>query len=216
MNRPALFALPLIVLACSPSPAPAWNKAGHMVSGAIAYDVLKADSPETVKAVVAMLKRHPHFAALWEKKLTGLAEEDRGKYLFMHAACWADDIRGSRKYDHPAWHYINNPFKPDGQPDSVKTAEPAEENIVQAYRLNLKRLQKGAGEEQTVALCWIFHLIGDVHQPLHVTAMFTTDYPNGDKGGNLVYIRAKEGNKPIKLHFFWDGLILGSMNPLAT
>ena len=76
MNRPALFALPLIVLACSPSPAPAWNKAGHMVSGAIAYHVLKADSPETVKAVVAILKRHLQFATLWEEKLAGLSEEN--------------------------------------------------------------------------------------------------------------------------------------------
>ena len=130
----------------------------------------------------------------------------------MLAARWPDDIRGKKKYDHPKWHYINYPFKPAGQPDSVKPAEHAEENIVEAYRLNLKKLHKGTGEEQAVALCWVFHLIGDVHQPLHVTALFTTDYPNGDKGGNLVFIRVKEGNKPIKLHFFWDGLILGSMN----
>ena len=48
----------------------------------------------------------------------------------MLAARWPDDIRGKKKYDHPKWHYINYPFKPAGQPDSVKPAEPGEENIV--------------------------------------------------------------------------------------
>ncbi len=63
-----------------------------------------------------------------------------------------------------------------------------------------------------MALCWLFHLIGDVHQPLHTTALFTTAYPDGDKGGNLVYVRVKEGGRALKLHFLWDGLLLGSEN----
>ena len=35
----------------------AWNKAGHMVSGAIAYAVLKQDHPDTLAKVVELLKR---------------------------------------------------------------------------------------------------------------------------------------------------------------
>jgi hypothetical protein len=63
-----------------------------------------------------------------------------------------------------------------------------------------------------VALCWIFHLIGDVHQPLHTVALFTTQFPppEGDRGGTRFYIRAREGAHTISLHTFWDDLILGS------
>ena len=104
-----------------------------MASGAIAFDVLKAESPQTLAAVVALLKRHPQFGTRWEEKLTGLSEEDQGRHLFMLAARWPDDIRGNKKYDHPFWHFINYPFKPTGQPESVKPAEPKEENIVQAF-----------------------------------------------------------------------------------
>src|SRR5262245_29429117 len=44
---------------------------------------------------------------------------------------------------------------------------------------------------------WILHLIGDVHQPLHVVQRFTKD--NGDRGGNLVRL---VGNS--NLHSYWD------------
>src|SRR5262249_54387477 len=65
---------------------------------------------------------------------------------------------------------------------------------------------------KAVALCWIFHLIGDVHQPLHTITLFTTQFPplEGDRGGTRFYIRVGEGAKTISLHTFWDDLILGS------
>jgi hypothetical protein len=51
------------------------------------------------------------------------------------------------------------------------------------------------------------HLIGDMHQPLHTVALFGGDWPNGDKGGNAFFIRAREGGAVINLHQFWDGLL---------
>jgi hypothetical protein len=59
-----------------------------------------------------------------------LAEDFRGasgdKMLFMLAARWADDIRTWDKAQHRGpWHYIDWPFKPDGQPGSVQTGPPA-------------------------------------------------------------------------------------------
>ena len=54
--------LVLVLLALVPS-ALAWNKAGHMVSGAIAYADLKQASPQTLVRVIALLKAHAHFEA---------------------------------------------------------------------------------------------------------------------------------------------------------
>jgi S1/P1 Nuclease len=46
-------------------------------------------------------------------------------------------------------------------------------------------------------------MVGDVHQPLHATARFTSSQPNGDAGGNLVQIDCG-GCPEINLHAFWD------------
>jgi hypothetical protein len=48
-------------------------------------------------------------------------------------------------------------------------------------------------------------LIGDLHQPLHCSALINVRFPEGDRGGNLFYVRADENG--INLHAFWDGLL---------
>ena len=49
-------------------------------------------------------------------------------------------------------------------------------------------------------MCWIFHLVGDLHQPLHSTALFSErGFPTGDRGGNSVKFTTL-GN----LHSFCD------------
>ena len=51
----------------------------------------------------------------------------------------------------------------------------------------------------------MIHIIGDIHQPLHATTLFSEDeFPAGDKGGNdfkIVYLKKKSLNN---LHSFWD------------
>jgi hypothetical protein len=204
-------------------PARAWNKPGHMVTGAIAYAVLQQESPQTIPKVVALLKQHPYYERHWEEQVSqsSVPEADRDLYLFMLAARWADDARDdTRFYPHGLHleriHYINLPYKPDGQPDWVKTAEPEDINIFRGYEDNLARLKGGdGGPDRAVALCWVMHLIGDVHQPLHTASLFTTRFQKeqgqliGDRGGTRFYIRARDGSAPIDLHYFWDGLILG-------
>jgi S1/P1 Nuclease len=191
----------------------AWNKLGHQVSGAIAYQVLQKESPATAARVAALLRKMPDFEKSWRKKVEGVPPGEQDELLFMLAARWPDDIRRNPNYDHPKWHYINFAFVPDGQPESVRALPPDSDNILEGFQLNLRVAQgQSAESDKAVALCWIFHLVGDIHQPLHATALFTTDYPQGDKGGNLVYVRVKEGGRALNLHFLWDGLLLGSEN----
>jgi S1/P1 Nuclease len=33
------------------------------------------------------------------------------------------------------------------------------------------------GERRAIALTWLFHLVGDIHQPLHTAQLFTAEYP---------------------------------------
>jgi hypothetical protein len=198
------------------SAAFAWNQAGHMTTAAIAYDTLKKDNPQALAKVLTTLRQHPQFDTMWAKQINRVDPADQDEALFMLAARWPDDIRDNPDYNHGEWHYIDYPFKPAGQPDSVLAPPPVEPNLEVAYRNNidvLKRPDSTPGE-QAIALCWIMHLTGDSHQPLHSVSLFTTDFttPSGDKGGNLEYIRAKADSQPIKLHKFWDDLVIGSLD----
>ena len=67
-------------------------------------------------------------------------------------------------------------------------------------------------ERKAIALAWLFHLVGDVHQPLHTAQLFTVDYPKGDRGGNEICVRVTQARQPMDLHRFWDGVITSSSN----
>jgi hypothetical protein len=186
-----------------------------MVTAAIAYSELQQNDPQATAQVVSILKQHPDFNRRWSSQLSEISntEIDADQVLFMLAARWPDDIRRTRGLDHPKWHYINFPYKPTGQPAFVTVKEPdLADNIVNGFQENLDIIRSSAADdsEKAIALCWLFHLVGDVHQPLHTIALFTTDYPDGDRGGTRFYVRARQGGGVISLHEFWDDLILGS------
>ncbi len=218
MPRTFLVVLSLLALSSASS---AWNKAGHMVTGAIAHQVLKAEDEAAIAKVVAILEQHPAYPR-WQKAMQKYTPEERGMYLFMQAARWPDDARDDPVFYPPdarydQLHYINFPYKPADQPASVQVAEPDANNILRGFVDKKNLVQKSAdAKERAVALCWVFHLVGDVHQPLHTTSLFTTQFQRefgkltGDRGGTRFYIRAKDGAFPISLHKYWDDLLLSS------
>ena len=188
----------------------AWLFSGHMLTAAIAYDTLKKANPQALNATLEILKQHPQYDKMWAKKLEKVDPDDRDQALFMFAARWPDDIRGNSDYDHPTWHYIDYPYKPTSEPDTVEVANPPDPNIETAFRENIDVIKgQHTVAEKAVALCWIMHLLGDGHQPLHAVSLFTTEYPGpkGDQGGNKEFIRLKPDGEPMKLHRFWDGVV---------
>src|SRR5262249_37834984 len=112
-------------------------------------------------------------------------------------------------YHHGSWHYINYPLVFE---DGVSAREPEAENIVSAFERNSAQGAAAgvSNPDKAIALCWLFHLVGDVHQPLHTTALFSREFPDGDRGGNLFKVVAGEGGRIVDLHYFWDGLVTGS------
>jgi hypothetical protein len=57
-------------------------------------------------------------------------------------------------------------------------------------------------EERAEALKFLVHLIGDLHQPLHVVER------HGDKGGNKRLVFFLDRQKAVSLHEVWDGLMI--------
>jgi hypothetical protein len=185
-----------------------------MTSAVIAYQVLLKESPNTIRKVVAILKDHPYYKKTWEPRLGEKRAEDRDLYLFTMAARWPDDVRDDPTFHHFNWHFINMPYKPAAEPAGIRTREPEANNILRAYQQNREvlRSKTSTPADRAMALAWIMHLVGDVHQPLHIATLFSRQFPKGDRGGNLFFIRVEPGTSVISLHQFWDDLILGSQN----
>jgi hypothetical protein len=169
----------------------AWNIPGHMLSGAITYRVLRQESPTAIPAVGSVLEKNPWYQTQWKTQLDKLPQAERDQMLFMLAARWADDIRTLDKSESRLpWHYVDFPFKPEGEPASIQAMQPPHDNILTAIVENERvALNGGEPERRAIALTWLFHLIGDVHQPLHAVQLFMREYPNGDRGGGDFCVR---------------------------
>ena len=190
----------------------AWSAAGHEMGGAIAYWYLKANKPEAIAKVVSILEKHPWYGKEWDAKLFGLKGEQKEIGLFMLASIFPDEARRTPfgSGEKTKWHYINYQFKPSNLPTPPQDTLNAENKLKEL----ILGISGKTGEEQALDLCWIFHILEDLHQPLHTTAMFDQFHLAGDKGGNDTWFTFKEEGKPIRLHSFWDGLLKGSFDTI--
>lgn len=211
----------LLALVVLPVLSFAWNGSGHSTGGAVAYYYLKANSPATITKIVTILKDHPWYNdPRWTDQLAGLSGERREIALFMLASTFPDDARDVPELGggiKTKWHYVDYPFVPHGQ--TINAPQPqspnAEEKIEELLR-TIKTERNGA--QKAMDICWIFHLIEDIHQPLHTACLFDASHPPpaGDRGGNSTFITLPGSSYPIKLHSYWDGLIKGTFNNIPA
>lgn len=216
MQRCAIFIAASALLTLAPNSVRAWNSIGHMAIAKLAYDQL---SDGQKAKLYMLLQSHPHY----EKFLAAgrPAEISEVEWVIVRTSVWPDwvrprdkDTRGAEvtRYHRPEDHYVNVPFIDPKDADAFagKTLiDPDLTNILDALkqRCNEVRTKTTADIDKAVAVCWIFHLIGDIHQPLHNVAYFsdTKEYRRGDLGGNLFGVRA--GGQRVKLHAYWDNLL---------
>jgi hypothetical protein len=63
-------------------------------------------------------------------------------------------------------------------------------------------------QDKAIMLAWLFHLVGDIHQPLHSSGLFSQKlFPKGDHGGNQILTK-QHGN----LHSLWDSFPGGKLH----
>ena len=99
---------------------------------------------------------------------------------------------------------------PLDQPQNIRERLPKAITMVsnggQANELGLLGTLSHKGR-QAVAVTWLFHLIGDMHQPLHVVAMVEDSrWPaadHGDQGGNLIAIVVNAKTNETALLLGW-------------
>ena len=223
LKRPSVaLVLPVLLM---PLPAAlAWGPAGHKIIASIAFRRL---APEQQTKLIALLRQHPRFEEDFAKRMpSDLAAQDVNEWIIQQAAIWPDIARGLKgpglrqRHHHRSWHFIDlpdflTPADEEALKDQVKNhvnlsfdvpRDPEAQksmNIMQAitHSHSIVVDPQAKPEERALFLSWLIHLVGDLHQPLHTTALFSRRlFPDGDKGGNKI---ATEQRK--NLHSLWDG-----------
>jgi len=226
-------------------PAYAWHKEGHMAVARIAWYQLN-DRQKT--QIAGILKAHPHYEMyLIAERPQGINELE---WAFVRAATWPDWVRDPRingrpvekhddikkQFSKPAWHFVNLPYIHPADRDKFDAAALREKALtpefeagqprhaLAALKQSMTQLQSAdaSAETRAVSLCWLLHLVGDLHQPLHATTLIASKDtfdppflpPQGDEGGNRVAIKVKPDNEAAMiLHFFWDALLFADEPP---
>src|SRR5690606_1275944 len=119
-----------------------WGATGHRVTGYIANKHLNKKARKAIERIL------------------------NGQSLAI-VSTWMDDIRSDSTYDYTTdWHWVTIP---DGM-----TYEQAEKNpkgdIIESIERIVAELKsrKLTPEREVERLKWLIHLVGAIHQPLHV------------------------------------------------
>jgi hypothetical protein len=179
------FAGTCVCLAFAP-PAAAWGRTGHAIIGSAAVTGLEPGK----QAIVA--------------ELLGVESQGELSSAIDKACSWPDAVRESSTWSWSApMHFVNIPrtsMRYDRQrdcPDGLCAPE-----AIIKYAAELSRPMLDA-ERRWQAFAWLCHLVGDLHQPLHVGFL-------DDRGGNLVEIQYQ--GEPYNLHEWWDRILAAERN----
>lgn len=210
-------------------PLLAWSEAGHRIIASIA---VRQISEKNQHRFAEIMEHHPRFKEDFETPLSKekdvKSDFDRNDWLLQQASLWPDIVRGFRgelkvEFHRGPWHYINLPiflnesdrlfFAKKLSINLSMQAPPElhpEMNIIQVIRKSRLMITDptAAKKDKAVMLAWLCHTVGDIHQPLHSCALFSSiGLPKGDKGGNAIQTKQR-GN----LHALWDQFPGGNIN----
>ncbi|UCE94171.1 MAG: S1/P1 nuclease, partial [Flavobacteriaceae bacterium] len=119
---------------------------------------------------------------------------------------YGDDIKSDKKYDkYYTWHFVNFPF--DTKYETSKKDKRGD--IVMGIQTCVDQLKdpNTSQEDKSFYLKFLVHLIGDLHQPLHVGRA-------EDRGGNDIKVLWHYDKS--NLHRVWDSEMIESFNMSYT
>lgn len=184
----------------------AWGNKGHMVVGLIADHYLTADVRAQVDSILAT-------------DTSGLTATD-----IASEATWADKYRNAHR-ETAAWHFVDteisdgdidaacfgHPPLPVNTPASAGAAQDCVVDKVDQFAIELRN-PNTTSAERLLALQFLLHFVGDMHQPLHSSDA-------NDRGGNDKAVSAT-GIAAGKLHAYWDTAFVnklgGDQNQVAS
>jgi hypothetical protein len=196
--------------------ASAWDDTGHKLTTYIAWEQMSPTAREKAIKILLAAPEDSDLSVFYLQDSRSAAAKQRE--LFMIASTWADIVRDKNfknrfaMYHKGDWHYADTFWSnANGKVEVLKDfAEPKGKAVEQLFAFD-KSLRDAAVSEadKAIALAWVLHLGGDIHQPLHTSARVTQYDPKGDQGGNLFSLSPKgaTGNDRVSLHWYWDSIV---------
>jgi len=190
-------------------PAIAWDHPGHMTSAVIAWSEIERLRPGVLEKIGLVLLKHPDPAPFWVAA-DGARGNERGRRMFIEAARWPDDSKFTLN-DRPTFHTARWAIVTDDAPQEAREMVAARGgnpvgDAVKALELNAAVMANPEAMvwERALALSWVLHIIGDIHQPLHVTDLVSAEYPTGNAAGALSYVWDPIADSAMPFHILWD------------
>ncbi|WP_253952326.1 S1/P1 nuclease [Mucilaginibacter sp. SG564] len=146
-------------------------------------------------------KGHRVVAAIAQKHLTSNTAYNVSAYLrgesMAEVSTWADENRSNIT---APWHFLNLPLGLNHD-QFAKFVSQSDGNVYTAIVKTEAQLKDKSltADQKNEALKYLIHLIGDAHQPMHVSR-------KEDKGGNTVQVRFED--KGTNLHSLWDSKLI--------
>jgi hypothetical protein len=194
--RRVAFVLGCLLLAAGGTRLSAWGVQGHRLVGLLAAN---------------------HLTPVARQNVTWLLAPE----TLADVASWADEVQGGINQT-ALWHYVNIP--PDAKAYDRDRDCPRQPNVtagsrndawrdcvVDRIRYHEERLAdpKLDRADRAIALKFLVHFVGDIHQPLHASAI--------ERGGNGILVRVFGSDtcgsdparpSPCNLHSAWDSLMI--------
>ena len=202
--RAKLIATSLIAgLLISITPALAWGPNGHRITAQIGEDGLSDRAREAVRKIAG--KRSLALFATWPDYIRSFPEWDCAKPWHFLTIEDGQDIEDAlekapripRGCDKDLFERLNMPLNVVGAIDyfaAILGGDTPKESAF-AELMKESKVEPLNGSVQLTALALLVHLVGDVHQPLHVGR-------GPDRGGNSITVEWFE--KIENLHKVWD------------
>jgi hypothetical protein len=125
-------------------------------------------------------------------------------------ASWADEVRNQPDYKHTSpWHFLNVPIGLTYSQFIKEVHDQKQENIYTAI-LNQEKIlsdKQATNDQKSEALKFLIHLVGDAHQPMHVSRA-------EDKGGNTIQVQFD--GRGTNLHSLWDTRLIDKTGKSAN
>src|SRR5262245_4504213 len=200
----------LVTLMLQPAPALAWGNEGHRIVCQIAFERLTPQAKALVTAIAA--DRHNVEDPFRDCPSCTENHPDDGRFMTFQDGCtWADESRRDTFKDTYEYHFINVP-KGATSLDLARDCA-ALDCVLVGIQRNLRYVALPPGpsprekERRVLALRFLSHFVGDLHQPLHLGFA-------EDAGGNLLNVQWRTGptTVPKTLHAVWDSAIMQRAN----
>ncbi|MBU6994392.1 S1/P1 nuclease [Ferrovum myxofaciens] len=205
--------IPILLCLGVSSSAWAWGEEGHEVVASIALNFMAPAQKARLQALLAsdedpLTAHDPVSVASWADRLREAPGSGR-TVTFQHSRAWhfvdidrhhPDLMQACQDFPLPSQNTLAS-----AGPERACVVAKIEQFSAELARYKRSGFQPADRPEAVLALKFLIHLIGDLHQPLHAI-------DDHDRGGNEIRVKWDHLHAG-SLHHYWDTVFIEQMDP---